>query len=129
MNSKKTVLQPKLIFLVDGIGAVLTTCFLFILSLFEPFFGMPRYILYLLMIPAGLLAICSLSRYRRPGVNWRWHLRFIAIANLLYCLVTACLVINFFEQLTGWGIAYFIVEMMIVVILAVFELRISGNNS
>jgi hypothetical protein len=38
--------HPKLIFLTDGLGALLSTLFLFVVASFEGVFGMPKNVLY-----------------------------------------------------------------------------------
>lgn len=126
---EKPAARQKRLFLIDGTGAVITTCMLLILVVFEPFFGMPRRILYFLMIPAGALAIYSITSYFLAGKNWRALLRGIAVANLLYCLCTAVLVVIFYEQLHFWGLVYFLSEMIIVVVLACIEWKVSVQAS
>ncbi len=125
LPAEKPAAHQRRLFLIDGIGAVVTTCLLFILAVFEPFFGMPGKILYFMMIPAGIFAIYSITCYFLAGRKWRMLLKGIAVANLLYCLCTAALIVIFYEQLRFWGLAYFLVEIVVVTGLACIEWKVS----
>jgi len=116
---------PKKLFLIDGLGALLTAALLaFLLANLESFFGMPQRILYPLAVVALAFAIYSFSCFSFLKKNWGRFLIVIALANLTYCAVTLYFIISLFEQLTIWGILYFIGEILIVVSLAVVELRV-----
>ncbi len=115
--------------LLDGLGALLTLLFLIgILVPFEAYFGMPKNVLYSLAIVAGLFAIYSLGSYFFLKKNWSPFLRGIAVANLLYCVATLGLVVYHFEKLTVLGVGYFLLEMVIIVVLVVVELRVSSRR-
>ncbi|MEZ0485372.1 hypothetical protein [Fibrella aquatica] len=47
----------------------------------------------------------------------------ISVANLLYCGLTAGLVVGYFAQLTRLGIAYFMLEIGVVCVLVSVERR------
>lgn len=114
--------SPKHIFLLDGLGALLSAFLLgVILTSFEPIFGMPLKVLYGLAALACLFAVYSFWNYVRFKENWRPYLRGIAIVNLLYCGLTAALVIYFRQELTMWGVLYFLLEMLIIIALATLE--------
>ena len=117
-------LTPRNLFLLDGIGALVSAIMLgVVLVQFESFFGMPASVLQYLALAAGIFSVYSFSQYIRFPQNWAPYLRFIAIVNLLYCAVTLILVIFLYGQLTYGGILYFIGEIILVVTLALFELR------
>ncbi|AQG79762.1 hypothetical protein [Spirosoma montaniterrae] len=59
--------------------------------------------------------------------SWKPYLRLIAIANLLYCGLTAGLMIYFYQRLTVWGLAYFVAEIIVVAGLALVELKTAVN--
>ena len=116
--------NPKTLFLIDSLGAFLSAFLLgVILTHFESTFGMPRSVLYFLAALACLFAIYSFWNYARFKENWRPYLHGIAIANLLYCGLTAALVIYFRQELTQWGLTYFLLEMVVIVCLVVIELK------
>ncbi|MEO1417693.1 MAG: hypothetical protein AAFW00_20585 [Bacteroidota bacterium] len=117
-------ITPRNLFLLDGIGALVSAIMLgVVLVQFESFFGMPASVLQYLALAAGIFAVYSFSQYVRFPQNWIPYLRFIATVNLLYCAVTLALVLFLYGQLTYWGILYFVGEIILVVTLAVFELR------
>lgn len=117
-------IQPKQLFLIDSLGALISATMLgIVLVMFESHFGMPSNTLYWLAGLAAVFAVYSFVNYIRFGKNWRIFLSIIAIVNLLYCALTAGVVIRHFQELTTLGIAYFIGEMIIVVALALIELR------
>lgn len=125
---KKASSNPRQLFLIDGLGA-LVTAFLtgVILVYFESFFGMPKNVLIPLALVACVFAVYSLSCYFFVNENWRRFLKIIAVANLLYCFATTGFVIAYFEQLTIFGILYFIGEIIIVVTLVSIEWKVLPN--
>lgn len=118
--------RPQRIFLVDGIGAILTAAMLLaILAQFEPTFGLPRRLVYILAAIAAGFAIYSLTCYFTEPPNWPRLLRAIAIANLAYCIITLILVVMFRSVVTALGFAYFTAEIIVVSTLAIYELIIA----
>lgn len=112
-------------FLIDGLGAMVTAILLSqVLARFETVFGMPRDILWILAGAAICFAVYSISCHLFLKENEKPYLRGIAIANLLYCLTTLVLVIYLRESLTYLGIAYFIGEMIIILILVRWEFSV-----
>ncbi|TAE28111.1 MAG: hypothetical protein EAZ91_15025 [Cytophagales bacterium] len=107
--------NPKRLFLIDSLGAMLTLFGLIgILLPLKKWFGMPRQTLLLLAVIALGLAIysgCCLLFVKR---NWRPFLKIVSVANLLYCALTAGMVITHYAQLTALGVAYFVAEIGIV---------------
>jgi len=121
---------PKIIFLIDGFGAMLTAFLLFaILKTIQEFFGMPANILLILSLMALLFAIYSFSCYFFLKRNWKPFLFGISIANFLYCCLTLSLVYFFFAELTGLGITYFLVEVMVVMGLVLVEWRLIKSKN
>ena len=118
--------NPRQLFLIDGLGAMLTAFLTgIVLVYFESFFGMPKSILVPLALVACGFAIYSLTCYFLKPKNWQFYLKNIAIANLLYCCVTAACLVFYYSQLSIFGWLYFIGEILIVVSLAMFELRMT----
>jgi hypothetical protein len=126
----KLTSTPKLLFLLDSLGALLSAFLLgVVLPSFEPIFGMPRQVLYGLAALAGLFAIYSFWNYRWFKENWRPYLRGIAIVNLLYCGLTAALVIYFREELTKLGLLYFLLEMVVIIVLVMLEFKTTARKN
>lgn len=117
-------LSPKKLFLIDGLGALLSAFLLgVILVKYEPIFGVPVKVLYFLSIIAFIFAIYSLTNFWQFKENGRPYLKVIAVANLLYCCLTVALTVYFRNDLTGLGLLYFLLEVMIVTTLALIELK------
>jgi len=116
--------SSKTLFLIDGIGAILTATLLAgVLAPFESVFGIPPRALYILAGIAAIFAVYSLTLYIRDVNNSSRFLKGIAIANLFYCVLTLG-VLNFYaHQVTMLGIGYFIVEILVVSTLSIFELN------
>ena len=127
---------PKVIFLVDGIGALITFLSLFGIGFFlQKHFGMPKNVLYILSFIVALYAIYSLLCYfllfkkRSSGLesrkrNWQSFLKVIIVANSLYCVAMLLLLIQFYQTLTVLGLTYFIFEVMIIMILVLLEIKL-----
>lgn len=119
-----TTAHPRHLFAIDGAGALLSALLLaLVLPAVQHLIGMPRPALYLLaafpILFASYDAWCYL-RLRRPHAP---YLRMIGTANLLYCALSVGLLIYHFHLLTPIGMAYFMGELLIVLFLAILELR------
>jgi len=123
MTSKKFLL-------IDGLGAILT-CFMHgvVLPRLIDVVGMPKNILLALAFVALIFANYSLSSYFLLPKNWWRNLRNIAYANLLFCVVSIVLVVLNFSSLSNWGLAYFVGEVVLVSLLAAYELKLSAKES
>lgn len=118
------ILNPKTIFLLDGLGACLTAFLLgVVLTAFNEYFGMPQKTLNILALIALGFAFYSFFCFFFIGSTWRLFLKIIAAANLLYCCLTTALVIYFYPQLTILGVSYFLLEIVVVCGLVFVELR------
>jgi hypothetical protein len=120
-------ITPYRLFLLDGLGALLTVVLLAgLVAPRQAVFGMPSAVVYPLAIAVCSYAVyslaCSLLRPRR----WRPWLRGIAAANAAYCVVTLAAVAWFYPQMTTLGLAYFAVEAALLVAIAWFEWRFAA---
>ena len=98
-QQKKQTIQR--IFLIDGIGALVSAILLgLVLTKLETLFGLPKNVLYVLSVFAFLFSIYSFTNAIINPVKPAPRLVIIAVANLLYCLLTVALLINFYQQLT-----------------------------
>jgi hypothetical protein len=125
-------IKPKQLFLIDGLGALLTAFLLgTVLTTFQSLFGMPINVLFLLAAIAVVYAVYSFFNHFRMQKNWKVYMKIIAIANFAYCLLTIGLMIFFCQELTTLGFAYFIIEAFIILSLATLEFRnsLSWKNS
>jgi len=120
--------KPKILFLIDSIGAFLTSFFLFvILKHFSEYFGMPPIILSYLSAIAAVFCFYSISCFLFLKKNWTIFIKVIVIANVLYCMLTFGLVLFYYRQLTIIEIAYFIGEIVIVFTLVGLELAVANT--
>jgi hypothetical protein len=119
-------IKPKTLFLIDGLGAILSALMLgVVLVHFQDLIGMPIRALYVLAFLPCLFMIYSFSCFFFLRDNWSPYLKFIAIVNFLYCLLSIGMMIVHRESLTVIGYIYFIVEIIIVLVIAGIEYRAS----
>lgn len=120
----------KRLFLVDGVGALLSATLIGgVLASFPEVVGAPRKELLLLALPAVVFAIYSFSCYQWSGTRWRSFLRVIGWANIAYCLLTITFMYVYFESLTLAGMVYFVLEIVVVLELVSIELRAANGNA
>jgi hypothetical protein len=140
MNLKSIVEQlksnPKIIFLIDGIGAVITFLSLFGIGFFlQEYFGMPKNVLYSLGFVVVFFAIYSLSGYfllfdkiGKARKNWQSFLKVISIVNSLYCVLMTFLLIQFNQNLTILGFSYFTLEIVVIITLVILEIKVASKE-
>ncbi len=120
-------LKPKTLFLIDSVGALLTTFFLFVvLRNSNEYIGMPITVLTYLSVIAACLCIYSTVCFFYLKGKWTPYIRGISVANLLYCVLTMGLLIVYYPQLKIAGIAYFVLEIVIIFGLVCIELSIAA---
>lgn len=118
--------KQKTIFLIDSLGAILTSFFLFvIMRQFNEYFGMPETILTSLSILAICFSIYSMACFLFLKGSPTPFIRIIGIANLLYCSLTILLLIKHFALLTIIGTIYFLIEIVIILGLSYIELHVA----
>lgn len=121
----KLSLKPRKLFLIDGFGAFLTAFSLFaILRTFNEYFGMPKTTLNFLSIIALAFSVYSFCCFFLVNNNWHPFLQAISIANLLYCCLTFGFVIYNYPRLTSLGVAYFLIEIVIICGLVYIEINV-----
>ncbi|WP_343913067.1 hypothetical protein [Aquimarina litoralis] len=121
--------NPKLLFLVDGIGALLTLMFLsIVLPAIRQFIGIPLKALHFLAVIAIVLLLYSTACYFLNPLKYRFFVKIIAFANLTYFFITVGTVIFYYDQMTLWGFFYFGLEALIILALVVLELLIGSDR-
>lgn len=119
----KIVFESNKLFLVDGIGAILSALGLgVVLVRLEKYFGIPSSTLYFLAILPIMFAIYDLYSYYQAKHKQTQLLKGIAIANILYCCLSLGALFYHIETITSLGYAYIILEILIVILLASIEL-------
>jgi hypothetical protein len=114
--------KPRQIFLVDGIGALVSAFLLLgILLPLQAHFGMPRHILLMLGLLAVAFAVYSFSCYSLLRRHRILFIKIISLTNLSYCALTLGLVIYHINSLSILGISYFFAEMLVICLLVWVE--------
>lgn len=118
-------LNKKSIFLLDGVGALVSALSLgIVLPAIQSWIGMPLKVLYLLATLALFFAAYSFTRYKFADLSNPVWLKGIIALNLSYCALSLFFVVTHFGLLTGLGLTYFILEKVIVIVIVGLELRI-----
>ncbi len=121
-------LNPRKLFLADGLGAILSAFLLgVVLVELENWFGIPQSTLYFLAFLPCLFAAYDFYCYLKPPKKLGFFLKVIAIINLLYCILSISLAFYHHQKLTylGWG--YIVIEIMIVLILVYIEWKTANR--
>ncbi|PHI19879.1 hypothetical protein CEQ90_10835 [Lewinellaceae bacterium SD302] len=111
--------------LLDAAGAFVSVLMLgLVLPYFQEFFGIPLSALKLLVIPPVFFLIYDLVVWSRIKSNYGPWLQGIAMANLGYCAFSLVVAYQHAEVISIWGKGYIVAEILIVALLAIWELRV-----
>ena len=110
-------------FLLDAVGAFVSVIFLSFLYSFDDFFGMPKSVIKIFLGIATAFFVFSTTTYFMKQINWQFHLKIIAVLNISYCLFTFYHILQNLDTLTLYGHAYFIAEILVILILSTYELK------
>lgn len=122
-------LTPRTLFLFDAIGALSSAVWLgVILPSFQEMFGAPLMVLYGLAILASLFFIFSGVNYLIQHKHHKDFLKGVAIVNLVYCVITAAVMIVWQESLTPFGNLYFVIEIVLILALVRLELKAANEK-
>jgi hypothetical protein len=118
--------KPGAVFLIDGFGAALTACLLFlVLSNFHEYIGVPQTRLIYLSAIAVIFCLYSTACFFFLKKYFSTFIRIISAANLVYCVVTLGAMISYRSSITIAGISYFAGEIVLICILANIELSVA----
>lgn len=131
--------SPRLLFLIDGLGALLSAALLgLVLPRFEALFNMPPATLHILALIACVFAVYSLSCFICLSKGWGpawgpatyplWYLKAIAVANLLYGALSLGVLVYLYPQPSIWSLLYFASEVTVIGVLALIELRVASKG-
>lgn len=116
--------NPRTLFLIDGLGAILSAFMLgIVLVKLERLFGIPTSTLYFLAIFPVFFAIFDFYCYQKKTGDLGRFLKIIAILNVLYCCVSVGFTFYHIETITSLGWMYICIEVLIILILSLFELK------
>jgi hypothetical protein len=118
--------NPKKIFLIDALGALMTCVLLIIIQTkLKLYFGMPIKTLTILSILAFALFWYSTACFTLfQKINWKQHLKRIARANSIYCGLTFVLLVYNYKIITPLDWIYFLGEIAVVLSLVYLELSL-----
>lgn len=120
--------RPRLLFVIDASGALITAFFLGIVwTDYCACTGMPQPALRKLFIIALLLSAYSVSCLWLFKNIRAFFIQLIAVANLLYSIATLSLLLLYYPKLSVMGIAYFLTELLIITGLAYLEFKVAAK--
>lgn len=117
--------KPEVLCFIDAVGALLTAIFLYVILRNFQQVGMLIQVFDYLILAALLLFFFSGANFLLVKKRYKYYFGIVGVANLIYCIVTACLVYSYFDQLAILSKWYFILEIIIVCMLAYVELGVS----
>jgi hypothetical protein len=126
--------NPKVLFLIDGIGAMLSAISLgIVLPKFQDLLGIPVQILYFLATFPILFLTYDFYNFFNQNVNISKELKGIALLNLLYSVLSIGLAIYHLEVFKKLGWTYIILEVFILFFLSYLQLhtakKITNRNN
>ncbi len=118
-------IQPARIFLLDGAGALLTCVLTIILAQYEAVFGIPSLTLYRLSGIALLMSVYSVLCSRFAKAKWPGWMRGIGSLNIAYAILSFYWCFHVNANISFWGKAYLMSEMLILITIGLFEWHLS----
>lgn len=118
--------HPRRLFLLDGIGALISAVLLTQL----PGLGLPAATIRTL---AGLASVCAAysltcAQFVTLG-NYRPYLAAVALANTGYCVVTLGTLVRHRASVTPLGVTYLLLEILVISLLVCLEFRAVRGSS
>lgn len=122
--------NPKKLFQIDGFGAILSAILLgIVLVKLESVFGIPISTLYFLASLPCFFALYDFYCYYNINKNLGVLLKGIASMNFIYCYLSIGIVIYHREVIKILGWLYILLEVAIVSLLALIELRVATKQN
>lgn len=120
------VIKPRVLFLVDAIGALTTFTSLCLISwILNSYLNVPFKELHFMIFYVLCLFIfstfCSLFIKRYFSL----FIKIIAYFNITYCFLTLLILFNHYSQISLVGFIYFSIEIFVISLLVYIELNVS----
>jgi len=119
----------KQVLLIDAAGALLSAIMLgLVLPHLVDYVGMSPNVLRALAVPPLVFIIFDIIAYRWSEDRWRQAVAIIAVANVVYCCISIFLMYQHKDILLPFGYLYFVVEVIIVLVVAGVEFKIARSK-
>lgn len=119
--------RPRTLFFMDGVGALVTALLVgLVLPTLREHIAMPPQVLTALGLTALVLAVYSMTCVVLRPSRWPRYLRGIALANAMYCVVTAGCLLYFRAHLAIGDWIYFVGEIVVVGALVALEFHVAA---
>jgi hypothetical protein len=115
-------LKPWQIFLIDGMGALLSAALIWLVYYYQNIFGVPATMFQQLICFPLLFACYSFTCMFMKPRNWKIFLGLIVVLNFLYCLFSIALLTGFLNTLKVPGVVYFLLEIVVIFGVVALEL-------
>ena len=124
-SALQNFLNEKTVFLFDGSGAVLNGLLHgLVLPLLAHYIGLPVKVHYLLTVFPVMYGCYSFFCFFNVNHKNPLWLRIIIGGNLLYCALTAFLLLKFSQDLKIYGFVYFFLEFLVMAFVLFVERKI-----
>ncbi len=118
------VSNPRRLFIVDGVGAVVSSFMLgIVLVLLNSYIGIPKKALFFLAVFPVIFGLVDLYAYKQSAERWPALLKGIAIGNLMYCFVSVACACLHWESIKPLGWIYLVLEILILIVLLRVEFK------
>lgn len=122
--------SPRKLIAADLSGATISIISVTLIWLvFESIFGLPKIAISILITSATLLLGFDLYSLLSSREKHYQRLKIIGTANVGYCVLSLCLAIVFYKDITLVGHIYLLLEILLVFLLALVELKVGGSAS
>ncbi len=121
--------NPKKLFIIDGVGALVSAFFLgVVLVKFESFFGIPQSALYVLAIIPCFFFIYDLISFKSNEEKTGRNLKAIALLNMAYVFLSIGMSVYHFQSIKVFGWIYIIGEILILLFLIRIEYQVGSKH-
>ncbi|GAB5540200.1 MAG: hypothetical protein Salg2KO_23030 [Salibacteraceae bacterium] len=118
-------ITPRRIFLIDGLGAMISAILLVAIASLESVFQFPEQLAYELALVALILSTYSMACYFvRPKSMFNFLLALV-IANIGYSVFTGIVILYYWNTVSIYSTIYFISEILLILTLASIEFRMA----
>ena len=124
---EKFISNPNKVFIIDGLGTILSAFLLgYVLVKFENIFGIPSKTLYTLSAISVSITFYDFYCIRKKD-DLVHFIRGIVILNLIYCSISFLFAFFHIETITIFGWLYFIMEVLIILTITIFENKVAKS--